>query len=766
MIAARRALPWRRAAAPALMSALMAALKPARVSALVPALMLALAAAPASPATAAAEATAPTSGGAPAAAAAASAPAAPAGPTLADELKNARQQRDRLAALAPGTRLLEERRSALTRLVALLAARERRSAAAASAAPTPDAALPTLPGDGPFAAADVDALRDQRDALASQQATLEASLRALDRELTALVAARRKADEALRLRQEQLSRAGSADRERLEIDVELALLQARVTELEVARADDERRSSQDRLEPLGRRRAALDREVERVRVAQHIDDAALAEVSEASARARQALAREIAKARARLAAVEALAAGDDAAPRVAAALRATVTALAELDAIEQGAREAWALRRLALDAGADPSRQAVARDLLATGIEQLDARLRASQEHLDSARAGSRAQHAAIDALAGDDPRRATEQRVLDAVSREIDARERVQQSLARLRLLLSRSLGDIESASEPRTLGEWTDLAAGQAAALARSAWEYELFSATETSVVDGRPVTVNYGVTVGKSVGVVILFALGVWLARLLVRLLVAQLVRRSGVSAQFASVLHRWLMWLLALVVLIAVLKVSRVPLTAFAFLGGALAIGIGFGTQNIIKNLISGMIILFERKLRVGDIVTIGELSGTVAAVDLRATTVRGFDGIDFIVPNSTLLENQVSNWTYLNTTMRREVSVAVAYGSDLQLAIRVLLDCAAAVSGVLPDPPAEVLVARFADDGIELRLQCWVRLQAARTGPQVESDLRLAIDAGLRAAGISVPFPQRDVRVQWVGPPPVAGSPAP
>jgi small-conductance mechanosensitive channel len=197
---------------------------------------------------------------------------------------------------------------------------------------------------------------------------------------------------------------------------------------------------------------------------------------------------------------------------------------------------------------------------------------------------------------------------------------------------------------------------------------------------------------------------------------------------------------------------------VPLTAFAFLGGALAIGVGFGTQNIIKNLISGMIILFERKLRVGDIVTIGSLSGTVAAVDLRATTVRGFDGIDFIVPNSSLLENQVSNWTYLNSMMRREVSVGVAYGTDLQRGRQLLLACAASVPGILTEPATEVLVARFGDDSIEYRLQFWIRLQTERSGPLIESDLRLAIDAGLRAAGISIPFPQRDVHLHMAASP--------
>ena len=157
----------------------------------------------------------------------------------------------------------------------------------------------------------------------------------------------------------------------------------------------------------------------------------------------------------------------------------------------------------------------------------------------------------------------------------------------------------------------------------------------------------------TVGKSVGVLILFGpRGLGSPGGSRSALLASLVRHTRVSAQFAKVLYRWIMWLLGLVVLIAVLKLARVPLTAFAFLGGALAIGVGFGTQNIIKNLISGMIILFERKLRVGDIVTIGSLSGTVAAVDLRATTVHSTASTSSFL-NSNLLENQVSNWTYLN-----------------------------------------------------------------------------------------------------------------
>jgi len=164
----------------------------------------------------------------------------------------------------------------------------------------------------------------------------------------------------------------------------------------------------------------------------------------------------------------------------------------------------------------------------------------------------------------------------------------------------------------------------------------------------------------------------------------------------------------------------------------------------------------VIILFERKLRVGDIVTIGSLSGMVSAVDLRATTVRGFDGIDFIVPNSNLLENQVSNWTYLNSTMRRSVNVALAYDTDLKQATRILLECVTSVAGILSDPAPEVLLTNFGSDGVECRLQFWIRLKTELSGPVIESNLRFAISDRFRAANISIPFPQREVRLHVSG----------
>jgi small-conductance mechanosensitive channel len=180
-------------------------------------------------------------------------------------------------------------------------------------------------------------------------------------------------------------------------------------------------------------------------------------------------------------------------------------------------------------------------------------------------------------------------------------------------------------------------------------------------------------------------------------------------------------------------------------------------VGFGAQNIIKNLISGVIILFERKIRVGDTVTIGGISGTVTAVDLRATTVRGFDGIESIVPNSNLLENQVSNWSYGSPMIRRAIVVGVVYGSDTRRTIDLILASARRQPATSPDPAPQVLLDDFGSDALVFRLLYWMRLGGERSGPIVDSDIRLDIESALREAGITMAFPQRDVHLDTVAP---------
>jgi len=704
-------------------------------------------------------ATAPASASAPAPAPAAADGARSPAARIEDELADARRTAVRLQAMASdGEPLLEERRQAANRLVALLELRQLRAGAAADAAPPPEA--PALAGAPPFPIEEVDRLRDQRDALAAQRTSLQLSVKSLDDEIDGLVHASRRADETLRLRQEQRERADRNDA-LAERDAQLALarMESRIATLEAALADEHRAASRARLQRIGATVEALDREIERARSAQRLDEAVLEQTSKAAEQERQRIARLRARLSARLAAREARGIGaDTAASREADALRGALAALAELDLLEQGRPQVWRLREAALAAGHDPERRRAAGAAIGDALAQIEARLPGANEQLEFARAMVRVQRGRLESSAeADGASRQAEQQAVEAAETQLDARERVRETAARLAVLLSRSQDDLGTAGRPGSARDWLARGAAALAALGRSAWEYELFSASETTQVDGRPVTVEYGVTVGKSVGALVLFAIGYWIAVRLTRRLIALAVSRAGISAQLARVLQRWLMSALVLLVLLLVLRTARVPLTAFAFLGGALAIGVGFGAQNVIKNLISGVIILFERKVRVGDIVTIGGVSGTVVAVDLRATTVRGFDGIESFVPNSNLLENLVSNWTYQNTMARRVVAVGVAYGADVRRAAGILLECARAHPAVLQEPAPEVLFDDFGADALQLKLQFWVHQVGVPGAPSVSSDLRFAIDDAFRTEGIPMPFRQVDVHLDAATP---------
>lgn len=692
-------------------------------------------------------------------------PAHAAAENLESQLEQAQAAMARLQELADAgspAPLLEEQRNLTARLAVLLAAERRGTAAAAADGTAADAEAATVSvaplGPPPYAVATVDALRDENDALQAQQRSLEITGRALETQVAALLAARRKAEEAVRLRQELAARARDpAVQERLAAEAEVARLETRIAGLELSRADAERIDVRARLERLQARADPLQRAIERTRTHQTIDDEAIAQIAAAARGARQALTIQRRQLEARLTTRERVAAGGAAAsPAIArelAALRGRLDLLNELDQIEAGREEVWRLRRVALAAGPDEASRAEAGAVLRRSVDQLGLRAQAASERLDLRRAALRAQRLRVEQLP-EGAEATAERRALDAMQQEVDTREIVLERLQHLQRLLERSLRDLDGVATAGSLGQRLGSALRRAST---AVWQYELFSATDVQHVDGRTVTVDYGVTVGKSIGVLGLFVLGWLVAARVSRAAIGLLVRRLQLSPQSGRVLNRWVMSLLLLGVLIVALKLARIPLTAFAFLGGALAIGVGFGTQNIIKNLISGAIILFERKVRVGDIVTIDGVSGTVTSVDLRATTVRGFDGIEAIVPNSNLLENRVSNWSYGSPTVRRAILVGLRYGSDMRRASELVRACALAHPAVLDTPVPEVLFDDFGADAQVLRLHYWLRLGGAQAGPVVDSDLRHAIGEALAAADLVIAYPQRDVHLGLTGP---------
>jgi len=711
---------------------------------------------------------------------AAAAPAQTSAQEWQDRLGAAQAEQQRLQAQPERSApLLAERQLASARLVDLLAARlaaVRAQAARGGTDARPAPPVPTLGGPPPYSVLEVDNLRDQFDGLTAQQSALRLTLKSLEGEFESAVAARAAADAALRRQRERSARGNDGDMASpAGAQLELAALRAQVAELELVQADATREQVRARLASLDEPVNRLRNEVERVRGQQRLDDADLQQMLRDIGVEGRTLAAERVKLAEQLAHRQAGDTGNDPAlARELEALQQTLAVLRELEAIERDRAVLWRGRQEALAAGADLEKKKAVAVTLDRGLARVQARQRSLAEQNSALASELRTQRGLVRMLPADDPARAAELRMLDALVAQREVHFRLRDSLNRADVLLSRSLADLGISERPDSLGGWAERLHGLASGWLGQVWNYELFSATEATHIDGRVVTIEYGVTVGKSIGMLVLFGLGYWASGHVSRAVIGQMTRRLHMAPHLARVMRRWLSSILVLVVLMVVLKMARIPITAFAFLGGALAIGVGFGTQNIIKNIISGIIILFERKIRVGDIVSIGGMSGTVQTVDLRATTVRGFDGIDAIVPNSSLLENQISNWSGGSPDVRRSVVVGVAYGSDLRQAAQLIGDCATANPWVMKEPAPEVLFEDFGSDSLSLRLQYWTRLGGERGGPGVDSDLRFAIADALQTAGIGIAFPQRDVhldvpagalRVELsrAAPPPPAGA---
>ena len=665
---------------------------------------------------------------------------------LREELQRARTARadiEATSAQALSGEVLTARLRAATRLVDLLSART----AGDSVPPRPLPVPLSLAGPPPHAVADVDRLRDQQDSLLAQRAALQPLALALETDRQQASLRQRQSSETLRLRREQLERAGTgAAAARVNEELQLAELEQRVAELELLRDDAALNAARDRLAALAVPIRTLDDRVETARRSQRIDEADL-----------DAVRREVAAQRGRDAALRRqLESAGVARPKGAAAAgsgpppmpnREALAALRELDAVVAGREAVWLQRQSALAAArGDAQRRQSAQRALAQSLEQARAHDRAIGERLVVLRSELQLQRARADT----EPAAAAT--ALGAVQAQLAVNERLQAELARMVVLLERSAGDLLLGDGGSGGPEgWTRVGEVLRGWLAK-VWEFELFSATDTVVVEGRPVTLDYGVTVGKSIGVVLLFGLGGWLAARMSRRLIDTLVRRNAIGAPLGRVLYRWVMSVLLLAVLWGVLRLARIPLTAFAFVGGALAIGIGFAAQNLLKNLMSGAIILFERKIRVGDIVTVGGVSGTVVAVDLRSTTVLGFDGIDSILPNSYLLENLVADWSHGAGQVRSELLVPVAYGCDSSAVAQRLLELARAHPKVLHEPSPEVLLHDFGASGLVFKLWVWTSLSGGRAAALVASDLRLTIDRELRASVIGTPRTLHEVAV--------------
>jgi small-conductance mechanosensitive channel len=235
--------------------------------------------------------------------------------------------------------------------------------------------------------------------------------------------------------------------------------------------------------------------------------------------------------------------------------------------------------------------------------------------------------------------------------------------------------------------------------------------------------------------------------WLARIITNRLVARKMQPDIVH------LIRRIFYVVALVVLaITTLDLLNVPLTAFAFVSGAIAIGVGFGAQNIINNFISGWILMWERPIRIGDFLEVGEATGTVESINTRSTRIRRTDGVQMLIANSALLENTVVKWTLIDNLTRTIVTVGVAYGSPVKRVAELILQATQEHEAPLNDPAPAVIFDDFGDSALVFDVYFWINATAERNLRLVRSDIRFRIVELFEENDIVIAFPQRDVHL--------------
>jgi len=213
------------------------------------------------------------------------------------------------------------------------------------------------------------------------------------------------------------------------------------------------------------------------------------------------------------------------------------------------------------------------------------------------------------------------------------------------------------------------------------------------------------------------------------------------------------------------MLVALQSSGVEMGSVTVILGALGVGIGFGLQNVVGNFVSGLILLAERPVTIGDWIEVSDMAGRVDRIGARSTTIVTNDNITIIVPNNDLVTRSIVNWSHADPKVRIRVPVGVAYGSDLAAVRDVLLEVAKAHPGVLQEPPAQVILVSFGDSSLEVELAVWTR-EMVQHQRRLRSDINFAIEAAFRARGITIPFPQRDLHIRTPASPGAATFPQP
>ncbi|MBU4261708.1 MAG: mechanosensitive ion channel [Proteobacteria bacterium] len=274
----------------------------------------------------------------------------------------------------------------------------------------------------------------------------------------------------------------------------------------------------------------------------------------------------------------------------------------------------------------------------------------------------------------------------------------------------------------------------------------DYELW------VIDDKAVTVR------KAVVALMILLIGLLLAKYISHFTTNRILLRTKLNESDRAIFDRILYFLMLVLIVLFALHTVNIPLTALTFLGGAFAIGVGFGTQNLLNNFISGFILMLERPVKIGDTIEFENTIGTVEEIGIRCTRIRTASNVHILVPNSSLLEKNIVNWTLSDHIIRCQVRVGVAYGSNVREVSKLLYKAVAEHDKILKKPEPIVIFNDFGDSALIFDIYYWIRIGDTRMEKFIiESNVRFLIEKHFREGDISIPFPQRDIHLDTTQP---------
>jgi len=354
-------------------------------------------------------------------------------------------------------------------------------------------------------------------------------------------------------------------------------------------------------------------------------------------------------------------------------------------------------------------------------------------------------------------PGKLTEQAKRDAYQSRLNDLDQLIASTETLDFLTDRLRIETSAERSSRSLLERLQTALAIISSGASSIWNYEVFSIDDTIVADGQVISGSRSVTLKKLIYGLLLLTVGIWAVGRMSKILSRLALQRLKVDRSLVLLCEKIGYVIAVLTVIVMALGLVQIPVTAFAFLGGALAIGVGFGGQNLINNFMSSLILLIEKPIKVGDIVEAEGVLGRVTAIGGRCSTIRRLDGVDLLVPNSHLLEKTVVNRTLSDNLVRYDIKVGVAYGSPTREVFQILEQVVNEHGQVLKEPKPVVFLEDFSDNALLFGIYYWLEVHERLEVRSIASNLRHRIDRLFRDAGISIAFPQRDVHLGTVSP---------